>query len=107
MLKLPAPLFLRYFEGVKIILCQIFRIRRLGPILFLGAGKTKLIPNLRWGLIGSHSDVGLMRGLRVVLCDCKFSCLSLLWDWEINNKMFDVIIETEFVENIFGSLNMS
>ena len=86
MLKLPA-LFLRYFKGIKIILGQIFRIRRLGPILFLGAGKTKLIPNLCWGLIGSHSDSELMRGLRVVLCDCKFPCLSLFWNWEINNKI--------------------
>ena len=106
MLKLPA-LFQRYFEGVKIILGQIFRIRRLGPILFLGAGKTKLIPSLRWGLIGCHSDAGLMRGLRVVLCDCKFPCLSLLWDWEIDHKVLDAFIETELGENILGSLNMS
>ena len=88
------------------MLNQVFQVCRLVLFLLLGADRTKLVLHLHWGLFGSHSDVVLMLGLRVILCECKSSCLSLLRDWEIDNKVLDAVIETELGENIFGPFNV-
>ena len=43
------------------MLNQVFQVSRLVLSLLLGADRTELVPDLGWGLLRSHSDVGLVR----------------------------------------------